>query len=130
MMPDGRSLVFTVTERERSSIATVRFADKSISVLTPTLHNAASPKVSRDGSLVLFSGSVAGSSGIYTMAPTGEKLRRLTPETDDCRTPAWSPSGREIVYSRNGRLHVLSLDTHNDMKLSSKGDGAPHWIKD
>jgi Tol biopolymer transport system component len=64
------------------------------------------------------------------MALKGENLSRLTPDTDDCRTPAWRSSSREIIYSKNGGLYMLLLDTQKEVQLSSKGDSAPHWIKD
>lgn len=130
MAPDGMSVVFTVNGREGYSIAALQLSDGSTSPLTPSSYNAISPKVSSDRSLVLFAATRNGYSGIYTMTLKGKDLIRLTPDSDDCRTPAWGSSTGEIVYSKNGGLYRLSLDTQKDMKLSSKGDSAPHWIKD
>jgi TolB protein len=130
MTPDGRSVVFTVTGREGYSIAALQLSDRSILPLTPLSYNATSPRVSSDRSLVLFAATRNGYSGIYSMTLKGENLICLTPENDDCRTPAWGSSIGEIVYSKNGGLYTFSLDTQKHVKLSSKGDSAPHWIKD
>jgi len=129
MMPDGNSLLFTVNGRAGYYIAALDRSRQVQVVLTPESYNATSPKVSTDGSLVLFAAAPDGFSGIYMVTRTGEKTKRLTPADVDCRTPAWGVSAREIVYSKNAGIYLLSLDTKKEIKLSARGDSAPHWIK-
>ena len=40
-----------------------------------------------------------GDNDIYTVGPTGDNLKRLTNNSKNDASPAWSPDGRKIVYS-------------------------------
>jgi dipeptidyl aminopeptidase/acylaminoacyl peptidase len=77
---------------------------------------------------------------LFTVALDGSTLRRLT---DNCpmsdSTPAWSPSGGHIVFSRVGELWSMRADGTGLAKLtcnlatSTRGDGgdyAPVWSPD
>jgi Tol biopolymer transport system component len=130
MTPDGRSVVFTVNGRAGYCIITRDLSSGSQSALTPEQYNATSPRVSSDGSRILFAAAGNGFSGIYSMSTAGRGITRLTPAGIPCRTPAWGASVQEIVYSKNAGLYLLSLDTQKEIKLSTHGDSAPHWIKD
>jgi Tol biopolymer transport system component len=130
LMPDGSSVVFTVNGRAGYYIAALNLSARALSVLTPESYNATSPRVSADGSLILFAATPDGYSGIYTMARAGGRMKRITPADVECRTPAWGASVQEIVYSKNAGLHMLSLNTKKEIKLSAKGDSAPHWVRD
>ena len=130
MTPDGASIVYTVTGSEGTSLAALRLADKSVSILTPASNNAVNAKVSQDGLLVLFSAAPGGHPGIYTITVAGKDTKRLTFSDDLCRTPAWGASSREVIYSKRDGLYLLSLDPRQETRLSTKGDSAPDWTED
>src|SRR5262249_40590151 len=65
--------------------------------------NDTQPVFSPDGEQILFRSEREGG-GIYLMKATGGQARRLT---DHGHNPAWSPDGREIVFS-NGSFARLS----------------------
>jgi len=128
MTPDGASVVFAMDNRNASVLAVLSLSDGSISGLTSFSLNAMSPRVSPEGSLILFAGTRDGHISIFTMTRTGENVQRLTQMSDDCRTPVWKGSEREIVYSKNGGLYLLSLETQKEVKLTGRGDSSPHWV--
>ncbi len=128
MTPDGHSVIFVIDGREGSFIAALNLSSRSITALIPPSYNAASPRISADGSLILFAGTHDGRLGIYTSTVAGDDVRFVGTSNEDCRTPAWKGSQREIVYSKNRGLFMLSLDTNKEVKLSTKGDFAPSWI--
>ena len=130
MMPDGKSVVYTVSGREGSSLAARRLADQTVLILVPASNNAEGAKVSRDGSVILFAAAPGGHQGIYTISAGGKDMRRVTSSDDLCRTPAWGASTQEIIYSKRDGLYYLSLDTHKEIRLSTKGDSAPDWTDD
>lgn len=130
MTPDGRSVFFGIDGRDGSSIAMLDISSKSVTVIIPPSYNALSPRISPDGSLLLFAATRNGQSSIYTSAISGTNVKMLHSSADNCRTPAWRGSEREIVYSKNWGLFAFSLDTNTEVALSSKGDSAPHWISE
>src|SRR6185436_5842030 len=74
--------------------------------------------------------------GIFTMGATGESVRRLT---NSGFNPAWSPSGKEIVFAtepivdnpnnRSGSSALWAADAMTGaLRLITKGDAVqPHW---
>jgi eukaryotic-like serine/threonine-protein kinase len=55
---------------------------------------------SPDGEQLVFRSSRDGG-GLFVMGATGESVRRLTDEGFD---PAWSPDGKQVVYSMEAVL--------------------------
>ena len=82
-----------------------------------------------------------GNSEIYVMDGHGKNLRNLTNNPDTDRDPAWSPDGREIVFSsfRHGgighghsAIYVMGADGRNVRRLTynPEGAGQPAWSPD
>ena len=75
-------------------------------------------------------------SGIYTMAPTGEDLTRLTHGSD--YHPQWSPDGTRIVFQRapwrpfgaSGRIYVVDADGSGLTRLTDENGYQPSWSPD
>jgi Tol biopolymer transport system component/predicted Ser/Thr protein kinase len=101
---DGKSLVFTKPAEDvvRSRIALLSLADSTIRPLTspPEQEIDCEPAFSPDGSNVAFvRGSAGGNLGdLFVMAVSGGDPRQLT-SGNTGGTPAWTPDGKEIVFS-------------------------------
>ena len=67
--------------------------------LTNSLANDASPKVSPDGTKILFASDRTGTVELYVMNLDGSGLRSLTNNTARETGPCWSPDGRHIVFA-------------------------------
>lgn len=92
------------------------------------------PDVSPDGSTIASarSGPFA---GIWTMNPDGSGLAAV-PNTDDGISPAWSPGGERIAFTKGWgpqkELFVVDADGTGLLQLTFNGvrDAAPDWSPD
>ena len=90
---------------------------------------------------IAFVSNRDGNSEIYVMDEHGKSLRNLTNNPDTDRDPAWSPDGREVVFSsfRHGdighgksAIYVMRADGKNVRRLTNNPNGAgqPTWSSD
>jgi Tol biopolymer transport system component len=126
--PDDRKLALTLvddnTRNFKSAIFTYTFASGEFDRVTPWRLNAGNADWSADGSRILFNSHffVPKPSDLYTIAPDGSRLRRLTnyPGTRVAFAPTWSPSNRRIAFTVGGQgilphavvMNVGGEDTH------------------
>jgi Tol biopolymer transport system component len=96
LSPDGQLLAFVHRAGKKTDIWVQRAGSRRPIDLTPDCGASSySPAFSPNGSLIAY-GSQCGDGGIFLMGATGENVRRLTSLGSH---PAWTPDGREIVYT-------------------------------
>ena len=94
--PTARSLAFVHRSDNRVHLWVQRVDGHRPIDLTPDCDRPSySPAFSPDGSLIAY-GSRCGEGGIFIVGATGENVRRVTSFGSE---PAWSPDGRELVFS-------------------------------
>ena len=105
-------------------------------ILLTNLYAQTRPKMQ-----IAFVSNRDGNSEIYVIDGHGKNLRNLTNNPNTDRDPAWSPDGREIVFSsfRHGEIghgksaiYVMRADGENVRRLTNNPDGAgqPAWSPD
>src|SRR6266513_2741284 len=121
--------------------------------LTATPSVEADPHFSPDGSLIAFTGTVAGNTDVYVVATAGGDPKRLTFHPGIDRARGWTPDGRRLAYEevstaflltaqnqtsqwrhyRGGRTHpirVMNLSDYSVEKLpwTDSNDTDPMWV--
>ena len=106
LSPDGESVAYVKAVAGKRHIFVQRVgSDKPIDLSADSPdEDRFDPAFSADGSLIAFQSGGEGG-GIFLMGPLGESVRRLT---DEGYGPAFTPDGREIVYSEEAALSPLA----------------------
>jgi TolB protein len=103
-LPDGQSLVATLSLGKDPSLYQVDLAGKILRVVT---NNAAAadtaPCPSPDGLQLTFTSDRPGRPQIYLVNASGANLRRLTQTQNWCDSPVWSPQGNAIAFTMSER---------------------------
>lgn len=85
---------------------------------------------------VAFAAFRNGQWDLYSVAPDGSDLRRLTDDRDQERDPAWSPDGKKLAFAarrnRNWDVYLLNTEDGAVARLTDSPayDGAPAWSPD
>jgi serine/threonine protein kinase len=99
LSPDGGDLVYVGQSAGNNDIYIRSIGAPAASAVNLTADSPASdsmPSFSPDGQWIAFSSLRENSAGLFVMDRRGQSIRRLTNAGAD---PAWTPDGREIVYS-------------------------------
>ncbi len=106
------------------------------------MESVASPAISPDGALIVFSRSWADKmkdqqrSNLWLVDKSGQRLRHLTPGNWRDSAPVWSPDGKRIAFlsDRDGttQLHVMWIDTREVAQLThlERAPGNVKWSPD
>jgi TolB protein len=90
----------------------------------------------KNGKIVFSSSRAANNMEIFVMNPNGSGVQRLTvdsqtaPATD--LSPAWSPDGSRIAFSRDFDIYSMDADGSNRTQLTNNSDTeySPAWSPD
>lgn len=84
--------------------------------LSPPGLDAARPRVSPDGSAVVYHAGAVGARDIYLVAATGGEPRILAPHDADDRDPTWSRDGAQVIFASNrgGFYDLYAVDVGGD----------------
>jgi hypothetical protein len=148
-LPDGSGLVFAGNCGGKFAIyrADIRYtappSDTNISAEitniraitnTPNADNYF-PRVSPDGSKVIFASNRGGPGDLYAINIDGTGERRLTSDGADDGAGSWSPDGAEIVFDSNRdgdyelyRLNLASLAV-TQLTFNTVDDRWPIWFQ-
>lgn len=117
--PDGSKLAFAASEAVEPpiwfAIEIMDVATGEMTIIYETRAIIANLSWSPDGERIVFSMPDGGYWQIFTIAPDGTQLRRLTEGRRDNIQPRWSPDGSLISYSSRSassthQLYVIDRD--------------------
>jgi len=138
--PDGNQLAFTVfTSTTGPEIYVEDLRTHVLKDLTSALGGGLTPAWSPAGSKIAFISMRDDPTGdiyqLYTIAPDGSKLTRLTNEFSDHGAPDWAPNGSQLalsVYSGgNDRIAIINADGTGERKLKTPPAAIdPAWSPD
>ncbi len=86
--------------------------------LTATPSVEADPHFSPDGSLIAFTGTVAGNTDVYVVATAGGDPKRLTFHPGIDRARGWTPDGRRVVFTSGRSSPPVAYDRLWTMALA------------
>ena len=144
--PDGTKIAF-ISNRDYLFALYVMNADgSSARLVTDKVIDTGEPTWSPDGSKLAFSGGARGSVGftipsvnIYVINVDGTGLTQLTRDSGTNGNPAWSPDGKQIVFSSNRdgkwKLWLMNADGSDQRMLPTSQNtgvygGQPAWSPD
>jgi tricorn protease len=122
LSPDGQTLAFVHRSDNRVHLWMQRVTGHKPIDLTPDCDPMSySPAFSPDASLIAY-GSRCGEGGLFIMGASGENVRRLTSFGAE---PAWSPDGREIVFSTEPVANPYGRMGSSELWKVAIGGGEP-----
>jgi serine/threonine-protein kinase len=115
--PDGKHLLFTITDGRSFTLATLTLATRTSSPFDNVKSLArATPDFSPDGRWVAYSASETDSTGtqvyVQPFPPTGSRFQLFAKTGDLPHHPLWTRDGKELIYvPRVGQLEAVSVQT-------------------
>ena len=130
--PDGRNMVFSLTEGSNTDIYSAQVTGGGAKRLTNTPSIETAPSYSPDGSRIVFESDRSGTQQLYVMSANGGEATRISFGKGRYGTPVWSPRGDLIAFTKqsNGRFHigVMRTDGSEERLLTASFlDEGPTW---
>ena len=120
LSPDGQLLAFVHRDSGGASIFAQRAGSRKPMNLTLDCKlESLAPAFSPDGSQIAYA-SQCGEGGLFVMSATGENARRVTSFGSD---PAWSPDGRELVFSTEPIVRPYGRQGTSELWAVEMGSG-------
>jgi serine/threonine protein kinase/Tol biopolymer transport system component len=112
--PDGRRLVFAVTEADKSSIQVLELANRHLTVLTEAQHQAHSPVWSPDGEWIAFVAKADGKDAAWSIPVSGGSPRHLV-DFDVAhvypKLRKWSNDGSKLFFDGDSGPSTVEINT-------------------
>ena len=125
-MPDGKSILLTLSYGGNAEIYRMNLANKKLTLLTGNPALDVDPSIKNDGNLMAFLSGRSGEAHVYTMNPAGREngTTRISYVGRFNATPRFSPDGSEIAFSSwiDNRFDIV--------RIGSDGNGLVRLTKD
>lgn len=130
--PDGRSIVFSLSDGGNTDIYRTSVTGGAITRLTSAPSIETAPSFNPDGSKIVFESDRSGTQQLYIMDTAGGEPTRISFGKGRYGTPVWSPRGDLIAFTKqaNGRFHigVMRVDGSEERLLTASFlDEGPTW---
>jgi len=128
------TILFVSQRAQGKEIYKMNYDGSNVTQITNNADDDALPRVSSDGTRVVYVSIENGQSDLYLMNIDGTATERITEQTGD--DPSWSPAGNQIVFSsaKDGdwEIYILDLSTKELTQLTNNNhaDNRPHWSPD
>jgi TolB protein len=143
--PDGKRFVYRTFGPEGQGLRIMNLEDGHVTKLTEDYDNF--PRWSPRGDVIMFVRRLEGSFVIFTIAPDGKRLKRLTDPGSDDSHATWSPDSEWIAFSSArtgfkdealntespqpyGEIFVMRYDGARVQQLTDNQweEGTPAWL--
>tara|TARA_B100001989_G_scaffold120016_1_gene84564 strand:+ start:617 stop:1942 length:1326 start_codon:yes stop_codon:yes gene_type:complete len=103
--PNGKKIIFSLTDRGKSNIFIQNLENNEKFQVTNNKYINTSPYFSPDGNKIVFSSDRAGKQNLYIkgIKTISSKVERITYGKGNYATPAWSPRGDYIAFTKSYR---------------------------
>ena len=130
--PDGRTVVFSLSQGSNTDIYSMNIASGATSRLTRAPSIETAPSFSPDGARIVYESDRSGTQQLYVMPANGGEARRISFGDGRYGTPVWSPRGDLIAFTKQskGRFHigVMRNDGSEERLLTASFlDEGPSW---
>jgi TolB protein len=130
--PDGRTVVYSLTQNGNSDIFKMDINSGASARLTNAPSIETAPSFSPDGSQIVFESDRSGTPQLYVMSANGGEARRISFGQGRYGTPVWSPRGDLVAFTKQskGRFHigVMRTDGSEERLLTASFlDEGPTW---
>ena len=130
--PDGRTVVYSLSQGSNTDIYAMNIASGATSRLTRAPSIETAPSFSPDGARIVFESDRSGTQQLYVMPASGGEARRISFGDGRYGTPVWSPRGDLIAFTKQskGRFHigVMRNDGSEERLLTASFlDEGPSW---
>ena len=107
--PNGKKIIFSLTNKGKSNIFLQRLDNNKRIQITRNKYINTSPYFSPDGKKIVFSSDRAGKQNLYikSIEKISSKVERITFGNGNYATPAWSPRGDYIAFTKSYRKNFF-----------------------